>query len=476
MAKTTLNAKNLEALGVQRLAELLIEISTGSAANKRRLRLALAGSQSSSEVAREVRKRLGSIARARSAIGWRKVRTVKSDLEAQRRTIVDVIGPDDPNEAFEMIWQFLSIADSIFERSKDGGGSLIESFHQACTDAGLLALSAGVEPDLLADKVFAAIKGNEYGQYDLLIVEMAEALGAKGLAQLKTKLSDWSSEPNEHPPQSERKLIGLGSGAPISEHEIASNSRDLTIRLALQQIADLEGDVDAYIAQQPEATRTVPAIAAEIADRLVAKGRAAEALTVLDRAGRRQRLEATFEWENARMNAIDALGRYDEAQACRWRYFERSLNEDHLRAFLKRLPDFDDIEAEQRAFAYVHQHHDVQEALGFFLRWPALADAARLVVDRRTELDGDLYELMTPAADMLAEKYPLAATLVLRAMIDFTLDRARSSRYRHAARHLAECRSLAARIDDFGKLPSHDAYLAGLRQEHGGKSGFWSRT
>jgi len=45
--KTTLNAKNLEVLGAERLAELLIEISTGSAATKRRLRIELAGKQSS---------------------------------------------------------------------------------------------------------------------------------------------------------------------------------------------------------------------------------------------------------------------------------------------------------------------------------------------------------------------------------------------------------------------------------------------
>ncbi|TNC60045.1 DUF6880 family protein, partial [Rubellimicrobium roseum] len=41
--KTTLNSKNREALGAQRLAELLIELSTGDAAAKRRLRLELAG-------------------------------------------------------------------------------------------------------------------------------------------------------------------------------------------------------------------------------------------------------------------------------------------------------------------------------------------------------------------------------------------------------------------------------------------------
>jgi hypothetical protein len=64
-SKTTLNAKNLEALGAERLAQLLIEVSTGNAAAKRKLRLALAGAQSPREAAREIIKRLTSIARAR---------------------------------------------------------------------------------------------------------------------------------------------------------------------------------------------------------------------------------------------------------------------------------------------------------------------------------------------------------------------------------------------------------------------------
>lgn len=46
----TLNAKNLEALGAARLAELLIEVSIGNAAAKRRVRLELAGAQSPGEV------------------------------------------------------------------------------------------------------------------------------------------------------------------------------------------------------------------------------------------------------------------------------------------------------------------------------------------------------------------------------------------------------------------------------------------
>jgi len=69
-AKTSLNAKNLEAPGAELLAELLIEISTGNAVAKRRLRLELAGARSPSELAKEVRKRLTVIARSRSFVDW----------------------------------------------------------------------------------------------------------------------------------------------------------------------------------------------------------------------------------------------------------------------------------------------------------------------------------------------------------------------------------------------------------------------
>lgn len=95
-SKTTLNAKNLEALGAERLAQLLIEISTGNAAAKRKLRLALAGAQGPKEAAREITKRLTSIARARSFVTWKNRKALVDDLETQRRAIVEQIAPADP--------------------------------------------------------------------------------------------------------------------------------------------------------------------------------------------------------------------------------------------------------------------------------------------------------------------------------------------------------------------------------------------
>src|SRR5439155_12829498 len=128
-AKTVLNAKNLEALGAERLAELLMEISRGNAAAKRRLRLELAGAQSPSEVAQEVRKRLTTIARSRSFVDWQNRRTLVEDLETQRCAIVGQVAKADSAEALELIWRFMALANSVFGRCDDSSGTVIGIFH-----------------------------------------------------------------------------------------------------------------------------------------------------------------------------------------------------------------------------------------------------------------------------------------------------------------------------------------------------------
>jgi hypothetical protein len=84
--KKTLTTKKLEALGAERVADLLIEIGDTNAAVKRRLRLELAGAQSPAEVAREIRKRLNAIARSRSFVDWQNRRGLVDDLKPPKAT------------------------------------------------------------------------------------------------------------------------------------------------------------------------------------------------------------------------------------------------------------------------------------------------------------------------------------------------------------------------------------------------------
>ena len=242
----------------------------------------------------------------------------------------------------------------------------------------------------------------------------------------------------------------------------------------LQEIADAQGDVDSYIAQYDEQVRKVPTIAAAIARRLLAANRADEAWRIIEAVQHRRGDLPDNEWEDARIDVLVALGRGEEAQAARLSCFERSLSASHLRDYLKTLPDFDEFEAEQRALDYAERYSPAIQSVWFLAAWPALDRAAKVVIQRAAELDGNRYEILSPAAEALAAKYPLAATLALRAMIDFTLLQSRSSRYGHAARHLRECGGFASAIADYGAFESYDAYVSRLRREHGKKMAFWS--
>ena len=458
----------------ERLAELLIEISTGNATAKRRVRLALAVAQSPSEFAKEVRKRLIAIARSRSFVDWQNRRTLVEDLETQRRAIVDQVAKADPAEALELIWRFMALANSVFRRCDDSSGTVIGIFHAACRDLGEIAQAAKLAAEVLAERVFNALNENDYGQYDDLIGALSPALGPTGLEQLKERFLELSKAPLEKPRDKDRRVVGWGSGGPLYADELSSRQRETTIRLALQEIADAQGDVDAFIAQQSDAAKTVPRVAAEIARRLLDAGRAKEAWTAINAVDENRRGWIPFEWEETRVDVMETLGRKDEAQAFRWQRFERALNGAHLRNYLKRLPDFEDLEVEERAMSYALRFANVHQALAFLVSWPALDKAAALVTQRSGELDGDHYEILSPAADALSAKHPLAATLLLRAMIDFSLKRNRVKRYRHAARHFAECASLATAVGDFGTVETHERYSNRLKQEHGRKTSFWA--
>ncbi len=469
-SKKTLNAKNLQALGPRRLAELLIEIGEGDPAVKRRLRLELAGRESPVAVAREIRKRLASLARARSFVDWRKIRSLADDLQMHRQAIVDKVAKQDPSEGVDLMWRFMELANPTFDRCDDSNGVVSSVFHQAAADLGPIAEAASPNPQMLAGQAFDALLDNGYGQYDSLIPTLAPSLGQEGLDHLKQSLTALLNSTVTEPAEGEDSVTVAG---------VARQTRIRTIRHLLTQIADAQGDVDAFIAQYDEDMRKVPGFAVEIARRLLAADRAEEALQAIDGAGRRRRSPwdwHDFDWEDARIDVLDALGRSAEAQADRRSCFEQALSIPHLRAYLKRLPDFDDIEAEERALDYVESYTDPVAALSFLVSWPDIDRASALALRRKADLNGDNYWKLNEVADALAGSYPLAATIVLRSMIDFALANSQYKRYKYVAANFLVCSSMAFAIDDFGTFETHEAYAARLRREHGRKYSFWKQV
>ena len=473
MSKKTLNAANLQELGAERLADLLIEVSAGSAEIKRRLRLELSHNLGAGELARDVRKRLASIRRSKSYVSWRRRKALIKDLSTQADMIIDKIAPEAPSDGFDLLWEFIELAPSVYERVDDSRGDVGDVFRAAKGQFAQIAPQAGLNPQVLATRVWHAVEDNGYGEFDGIISLLAPTLGNEGLEHLKVLVLAHEDAPVEESEDHEalqflRDLRSTGGS-------FAADQKARLIKHCLQEIAVAQGDTDAYVAQYSEGDLSRPAIAAEVAQLLLNEGKAGAALEVLQNADLGMRSMQDAVWDAAYVACLLALDRLNDAQNHRWTRFCETLNAEFLRDHLKVLPDFDDIEVEDAAKAHAAQFDDFNAALYFFLDWPDLANAAQLIETRAEELDGNLYQLLTPAADALRDRHPRAAVLIWRSMIDHALGEGRSTRYGHAADHLMDCAAADMDLADYGRFPTHDAFMAYLRERHKHKSSFWAR-
>ena len=256
--------------------------------------------------------------------------------------------------------------------------------------------------------------------------------------------------------------------------------RGQTVRLAMLAIADALGDAEAYLAEyrdhEPTALKR-PLVAARIAQRLTAAGRAEESLALLDAAQPlpHQTPPGPGPWIDARIAALDQLERGAEAQQLRWKFALVRLSSQHLRDYLKRLPAFEDGEAQERALDLVLQHPYLGPALEFLHQWPDRRRAARLILARPDELVRADEKVLGVVAEALEAEQPLAATLCLRALIESIVEQARSNRYRHAVRYLASCRRLAGAIEAWGAIPDHNSYINELLYAYGHRVGFMNQ-
>jgi hypothetical protein len=177
-------------------------------------------------------------------------------------------------------------------------------------------------------------------------------------------------------------------------------------------------------------------------------------------------------WDDARIAVLESLGRREEAQQLRWDCFCQTLSIPHLRTHLQHLDDFEDVEVEERALQVAAEHPVTLRGLQFLVEWPALPQAARHVLRHSQEWEGDAYEILSPAAELLSANHPLAATLLLRAMVFSALWMGRAKRHRYAAEQLRSCEQLATRIGNWQGVEDHESFVARLRDIFGAKGSF----
>ncbi|MBX3480139.1 MAG: hypothetical protein KF842_07040 [Caulobacter sp.] len=436
-SKKTLNAANLESLGAPRLAALMMEITEGQAAIKRRLRLELAGEAGPEDLAGELDKRMAAIAEKRTRITWRRYGEFTREFRQLRAAIAGPMAELNPFVALELLWRLIALAEPVMDRVDDSKGEVEAVLQAAVADLGPLAQAARATPQGLAERVFDAVTADELGLAEGMVGGVLPALDRPAMIWLRDRITQ------------------------------VMNRRARTsqpLRRCIQLIADAMGDIEGYVATWSSTETADPWVGAQIAGRLIAAGRIDEAVAALERARPRRdvRTLGAIDWDRAWLQALEAQGRGDEAQEVRWARFEERLDALMLREHLKRLGDFDDVEAEDRAMAYARGFPKALFALRFFTEWPAGTEAAALVMERLGELKGDAIEVLEPAARMLEARQPLAATLLLRAMIEDTARWRRTERYKAAMRWILEAASLEPQIADHRGYGTHEDFLKAI--------------
>jgi len=474
MSKKALNKDNLIKLGADSLADLVLELVEGSAALQRQARMALSAAQGPKDIAADIRKRFASLRRSSSFISWRQQRAFSKDLFSLITMIEAHVAQDDADEAFELLWSFLQLAPSIYMRIDDSNGVVGDVMHFAMAALDKVSPRIVHDPKHLAERVLDAIADAGYGEFDGVIPATAAALGQEGLEHLKVITEEWAAKP---PTQKELERY-QGYGFQRSPEEAILDSKRGTQSIIIAAVADAQGDVDAYMSRYTAEQLTFGTIAPGVAKRLLAAGRAEEALKIVEgsRAAERadRRVFYNYKLDEAYEECLAKLGRVEELKQHLWSRFEEALDDTALRKYLKMLPDFDDIEAEERALSYAEQFPRISTAAHFLVDWPDLERAARVINAHADKLDGNQFYWMSEAADKLYEKHTMAAVLLLRALIVDTLAGAKSKRYRYAAKHLASCAQAEAMISDHQGQQSHAEFVAQLRDQHGRKHGFWS--
>ena len=432
-----LTAANLEALGADALAALLLELSDSQPALKRRLRMELAAETGPEALAEEIDKRLAMIAGSRAKISWRKRPEFILDLHVLRRMIAGRLGDLDAGIATRRLWAFLGLADGLFDRVKDPKGELDQVFAEAAADMAALGPRAPADIALageVADMLFRATTawGERLGP---ALSAFGQDFGAAVLAELNLR--------------------------------IAARPAFKPSARVIRAVADAAGDVDAFLETVPTTLRHDPGTAAAVGRRLLTAGRVDEALATLQAADPRNRARgldgrpdpAAEPWYAVWIETLEQAGETRAAHEERWATFERTLSAAQLRRFLKALPDFDDVVATDQAFEVAARYPVFGDGLAFLMEWPALPEAAAMIMARRDEVSGDANDLAEWSA-RLEGRYPRPALVLLRTAITLLWS---DHRTRGDAEPLAdEAEALARRIDDLDGLESHEVFVTRL--------------
>ncbi len=464
--KPSLDEDTLVALGARRLARLVIEQAHGNPSLRDKLDALLPGTNDapdppedpSSRLTRSLERRIGTLENIDGYEDWRSAAALGADISAIRQDIIDDLLPNAPRMAAELLARLVDLQHTLFDMADDSDGELGNALFEVVDGwARAWTIIGDRDPEEIADIVFEAVQDNPYGVLDEVIPAFADALGDNGLKALAGRFR--------------MKLDDLPTSKTSDDHSETDWARSRQYR-GLQDIADIKGDVDAFIAAH-EANGTHLVYVVEIAERLYRAGRPEDALRWIERPD--GRAHPNNDSTDLHAAILIDLGRKDEAFSVIWRAFETTLSPDHFRTCFGMVPENERANLKTKAVAIAGCHENVHLALALMTEIDAAAEASVLVIQRAGAFNARAYWVLRPAAKAMTPEYPLAATVLYRLLAEGALRTGKTKYYPYGIRDLRQATLLSEDISDWQDLEEHELFMNRLRAEHGRKRTFWAQ-
>jgi hypothetical protein len=444
----------LNAASKERLVDLLARLALDSSELAARIEYLT----NPANAEKTLQKRIAALRNGKSFVDYRAAHGVAEEIRGIAQDIQADILPVNPAAAQALAEKLIQLDQKIFNRADDSGGVIGQELRDACVLWLKCAAAVRAHAEPAADwvaAVYELYKDNDYGVREAALKEAHLLLTEPELRALAARFERSALDGIER---------GLDARDRIS-HVITPASAMGLVAEALRDPLLYERSIRIYSPKPNELQSE------DIAKHYLECGDGLGALNWL-------REPWADRFEHSRLDLLDRtyelLGDVARQVEIRRTVYEGSPSVHSYQALSALLSDTDRaaLRADARERAWSHEYVATAAQLLFALDEPELAE--RLIVERAAELDGRNYVMLTElVATSKMQGRLLAATVLLRALVDAILARAYAKAYGHAGRYLRELRALAEEIVDYRGHCSHVEYESSLRAKHGRKTSFW---
>lgn len=359
----------------------------------------------------------------------------------------------DPRTGVENVAAFFSAFGPIIEACDDSSGHVSGVFRFDATDHFVGYAQRCEDSEFLEETVVRLCGEDKYGITDYLVGRAPEYLPRNSLLRLADRFK------------------AAAKAEPRKENR-------WSLFAALEALAAHLGDPDLVTwCRRTRSSRLTAADHIDIGEAHLEAGDAEKALEWLRKSTGRNSFEESRR-EALLMTALERVGDAAGATELAWMRFRRHRSDHTLADLLALIGEGERERVVEEGWELIRAEPDfLLSDLVFLVEHDRLDDAASYVATRADQLDGSRWETMTPIAGAFnAAGHALAAILVYRALLDSILARGFTKAYGYGAGYLATLERLAGSVADWQGSPTHEDYVAKIREAHGRKRSFWKRV